>query len=577
MSSSATARPSPSTTSTSRSRPASSSPPWPVGLRQDHHPAHDRRLRGADLGPDRAPGRGRHLAAALQAQRQHRLPELRAVPAPDDLRERRLRPAPQRRSTTPRSGPGSPRCSSSSSCPGYERRKPTQISGGQAQRVALARALINRPSVLLLDEPLGALDLKLRKQMQVELKRIQQEVGITFIFVTHDQEEAMTMSDRIAVMNHGRYEQLGDPAEPVRTSADPVRRRVPRRQQPPGDDPGGRRRRLRRLEARGRDRGPGPGCPDRGPGRLRDRRPPGEDPAARADRSRPRRRQPAARHRPRRLVPRRLDELHRRDARRRLDDRLRAERPARDPRRAVGAGRRGPAGLARRPTRSPSKPAGSRHPTCRSRASSPRAARPCPRPRPASRADGSSSAAHSPSAAVGFGAFLASTAGKGTNPAPSSSTALASSTPVPPSASPSAAASASAEASAEPIASLPPATGTLRFANWVGYMDIDEATNGFPTLERFTKETGIKVDYVEAIDGNETFFTAQLSGPLGAGLPTEWDLVVMTDWMIARLIRLGWLETIDSRRRTSRRTCSTSTTAARSTRTRTSPRRGSPA
>ncbi len=95
--------------------------------------------------------------------------------------------------------------------PGYEKRKPTQISGGQAQRVALARALINRPGVLLLDEPLGALDLKLRKQMQVELKRIQQEVGITFIYVTHDQEEAMTMSDRIAVMNKGRYEQLGDP------------------------------------------------------------------------------------------------------------------------------------------------------------------------------------------------------------------------------------------------------------------------------------------------------------------------------------------------------------------------------
>ena len=95
--------------------------------------------------------------------------------------------------------------------PGYERRKPTQISGGQAQRVALARALVNRPAVLLLDEPLGALDLKLRRQMQVELKRIQQEVGITFIYVTHDQEEAMTMSDRIAVMNAGRYEQLGDP------------------------------------------------------------------------------------------------------------------------------------------------------------------------------------------------------------------------------------------------------------------------------------------------------------------------------------------------------------------------------
>jgi len=95
--------------------------------------------------------------------------------------------------------------------PGFEDRRPNQISGGQAQRVALARALVNRPAVLLLDEPLGALDLKLRKQMQVELKRIQQEVGITFIYVTHDQEEAMTMSDRIAVMNKGHYEQLGDP------------------------------------------------------------------------------------------------------------------------------------------------------------------------------------------------------------------------------------------------------------------------------------------------------------------------------------------------------------------------------
>ena len=94
---------------------------------------------------------------------------------------------------------------------GFETRRPTQISGGQAQRVALARALINKPAVLLLDEPLGALDLKLRKQMQVELKRIQQEVGITFIYVTHDQEEAMTMSDRIAVMNKGGYEQLGEP------------------------------------------------------------------------------------------------------------------------------------------------------------------------------------------------------------------------------------------------------------------------------------------------------------------------------------------------------------------------------
>ena len=97
--------------------------------------------------------------------------------------------------------------------PGYGERKPAQLSGGQQQRVALARALVNRPQVLLLDEPLGALDLKLRKQMQLELKRIQKEVGITFIYVTHDQEEAMTMSDRLAVMRSGRIEQIGAPEE----------------------------------------------------------------------------------------------------------------------------------------------------------------------------------------------------------------------------------------------------------------------------------------------------------------------------------------------------------------------------
>jgi spermidine/putrescine transport system ATP-binding protein len=96
---------------------------------------------------------------------------------------------------------------------GMGRRKPRQLSGGQQQRVALARALVNKPQVLLLDEPLGALDLKLRKQMQLELKAIQHDVGITFIHVTHDQEEAMTMADRIAVMNHGRIEQLGTPTE----------------------------------------------------------------------------------------------------------------------------------------------------------------------------------------------------------------------------------------------------------------------------------------------------------------------------------------------------------------------------
>jgi putative spermidine/putrescine transport system ATP-binding protein len=96
---------------------------------------------------------------------------------------------------------------------GFDRRKPSELSGGQRQRVALARALVNQPSVLLLDEPLGALDLKLRQEMQIELKSIQQRVGLTFIYVTHDQEEALTMSDRLAVMNGGRVEQVGTPAD----------------------------------------------------------------------------------------------------------------------------------------------------------------------------------------------------------------------------------------------------------------------------------------------------------------------------------------------------------------------------
>ena len=96
---------------------------------------------------------------------------------------------------------------------GYAKRKPLQLSGGQRQRVALARAIVNRPRVLLLDEPLGALDLKLRQEMQVFLKSLQRDLGMTFIYVTHDQEEALTMSDRIAVFNEGRIEQVGEPAE----------------------------------------------------------------------------------------------------------------------------------------------------------------------------------------------------------------------------------------------------------------------------------------------------------------------------------------------------------------------------
>ncbi|HSB72366.1 MAG TPA: ABC transporter ATP-binding protein [Candidatus Methylomirabilis sp.] len=97
--------------------------------------------------------------------------------------------------------------------PGFAGRRPFQLSGGQQQRVALARALVNNPAILLLDEPLGALDLKLRKEMQLELKRIQRDVGITFVYVTHDQEEALTLSDRIVIMSHGKIEQVGTPVE----------------------------------------------------------------------------------------------------------------------------------------------------------------------------------------------------------------------------------------------------------------------------------------------------------------------------------------------------------------------------
>jgi putative spermidine/putrescine transport system ATP-binding protein len=104
---------------------------------------------------------------------------------------------------------------------GFGSRKPSQLSGGQRQRVALARALVNRPRVLLLDEPLGALDLKLREEMQIELKAIQQQVGITFIYVTHDQEEALTMSDRLAVFSDGRIEQVGSPADVYEQPATP--------------------------------------------------------------------------------------------------------------------------------------------------------------------------------------------------------------------------------------------------------------------------------------------------------------------------------------------------------------------
>ena len=145
---------------------------------------------------------------------------------------------------------------------GYSERKPAELSGGQRQRVALARSIVNRPRVLLLDEPLGALDLKLREQMQVELKQIQHEVEITFVYVTHDQEEALTMSDRIAIFNEGKIEQVGTAGRGLRAACDALRRRLRRRLEPArarrpdvhraaGEGPHARRGRARR---RPRDR-----------------------------------------------------------------------------------------------------------------------------------------------------------------------------------------------------------------------------------------------------------------------------------------------------------------------------------
>src|SRR5260370_41458884 len=112
--------------------------------------------------------------------------------------------------------------------PGLGGPKPAQLSGGQRPRVALARAIVNEPQVLLLDEPLGALDLKLRQEMQLELQRVQREVGITFVYVTHDQEEALTMSDRIAVLSGGRIEQTGGPRQPYEPPPTPFAPRVVR-------------------------------------------------------------------------------------------------------------------------------------------------------------------------------------------------------------------------------------------------------------------------------------------------------------------------------------------------------------
>ena len=152
-------------------------------------------------------------AAAAPAQRQHGLPVLRALPAHDRAGEHRLRPQDGARPDSRSRRDASRRRSRLVGLEEFGDRLPGQLSGGQQQRVAVARALVNRPAVLLLDEPLGALDLKLRQRLQVELSQIHRDVGTTFVYVTHDQEEAMSMSTRIAVMSEGRIQQIGTPSE----------------------------------------------------------------------------------------------------------------------------------------------------------------------------------------------------------------------------------------------------------------------------------------------------------------------------------------------------------------------------
>ena len=184
-----------------------------VGLGQDHLPAAGRGLRRAGSRAGAARRAGRLARPALRAQRQHGVPGLRAVPAHDGAGERGVRAARARRRAWPSAPRARAKCSSSCSSRALGERRPAQLSGGQRQRVALARALINQPKVLLLDEPLGALDLKLREEMQIELKSLQKKLGITFVYVTHDQGEALSMADRVAVFNKGRIEQLAAPRE----------------------------------------------------------------------------------------------------------------------------------------------------------------------------------------------------------------------------------------------------------------------------------------------------------------------------------------------------------------------------
>ena len=178
----------------------------------------------------RRPGRDRDAAA--QAAHQPRVPARRAVPAHDRGREHRLQPQAPRLAQGSRSPRASSELLALVRLDGLGGRGPTQLSGGQIQRAALARALAPSPTVLLLDEPLSALDLKLRQHMQLELRAIQRTLGSTFVYVTHDQTEALVMSDRIAIMNAGRIEQVGTAARDLHPACIGLRVRLHRRDQP---------------------------------------------------------------------------------------------------------------------------------------------------------------------------------------------------------------------------------------------------------------------------------------------------------------------------------------------------------
>jgi ABC-type sugar transport system ATPase subunit len=212
--------PSPASTSTCRRRVRDAA--RAVGLRQDDDARAHRGILSADVRRDLSQGQAGRGPAVVPPRHRRRVPGLRAVPAHDGGAERRVRlaHAQGRRAET---ATRVKEALDLVKLGGLGDRRPLQMSGGQRQRVALARALVINPAVLLLDEPLSNLDLKLREEMRVEIVSIQRRLGITTVFVTHDQGEALVMSDRIAVMNHGRIEQIGDPAVDLRSARDTIR------------------------------------------------------------------------------------------------------------------------------------------------------------------------------------------------------------------------------------------------------------------------------------------------------------------------------------------------------------------